>query len=168
MSKTKQTRYCWDSCAYLAWLCEEDGAPVDDMHAVIAEVEAGKALMILPVTVYTEVLTTKVRGKAGDFSLFIQNPNVRRAELTFAVAEKVRQVRQRGLAERPKRSLKTGDAQILATALLHKATILHSMDPHLLSLNGHETADRLRITKPCLLGGYRPLPGTLMPPVEDA
>lgn len=161
MSKTEQTRYCWDSCAYLAWLCQEASAPIDDMHAVIDEVASGKALMILPVTVYTEVLSVNApREKRMDFEMFISHRSVIRAELSFPIATKAREIRERGLLESPKRKLRTGDAQVLATAFMQGATVLHSLDRHLLGLNGHPTANRMHICQPCPLTGQKILPGT--------
>lgn len=77
--------------------------------------------------------------------------NVVTADVSLAVAMKASEIRSMCLTD--KLSLKTVDAQILATAILFKADVLHSTDKGLLRLNGKPCAGGVPITLPQPLGG---------------
>ena len=64
----------------------------------------------------------------------------------------------RDAAQKEGRKIETPDAQILATAILYKADVLHTLDERLLHLNGSPIVDGLKITKPGPLSGQTLLP----------
>ena len=86
---------------------------------------------------------------------FLLRSNVVRVDTTIPVAKKAAKIRDAGLQQR--RKIRTPDATILAVAILYKASVLHSLDADMLSLNGSAIVDGLAVTEPRLLSGVRPL-----------
>lgn len=150
--------YCWDSSTFVAWLYEEASAPLSDIELVVAEVDSGKAYLIVPAPVYSELFMDSLDDKQRDLlDGFLNRSNVVSVDLTIVISKKASSIRERARREQPKRNLKNPDAQIVATAILHKANVLHSLDKGLLKLNGHSTVDGLSIHKPGLLSGQKGL-----------
>jgi len=144
--------YCWDTSVFLAYLNNDPRASQADIEIVIQQVIAGEANLIVSVTTFAEILTTHhTQAQLEAFEKFLRRDNVARVDVTFPIAQKAGAIRAR--AEQPdaagiKRKLKTPDAQIIATAIIYKATVLHTLDEKLLNLDGHEIVDHLPITLP--------------------
>jgi predicted nucleic acid-binding protein len=156
---SSKTNYAWDTSVILAWLNDEPSAPLADVGLVIDEIDGDKANLILSVTTFTEILESKYTAEQLDkLNRFLLRSNVIKVDTTFHIAQKASQIRNAGLAVG--RKIKTPDATVLATAILFKANVLHSLDEHHLNLNGSPIVDGLCITLPQLLGGQRALPGT--------
>lgn len=165
MSKAKRPKYCWDTSVFLAWIKAEEGSPLDDIELVADEIDGDKADLIVPVTIYTEVLEAKhTKKQIGQFQLFLKRSNVHSVDTTIGIAQKASDIRSRALKEG--RKLKTPDATVIATALIYGADVLHSLDPHILGLNGSAASEGLRICLPQLITGQKALPG-LASPEED-
>ncbi len=149
--------YSWDASVFIAWLTGEQGAPLDDIAIVVEQLDDGEANLVVSVTAYSEVLEAKhTPQQMTAFRNFLKRSNVALADNTIIIAEKAGQVRSRGLATG--RKIKTPDATYLATAIIYKATVLHSLDPDMLNLNGSPIVDGLAITKPCDYRGQQALP----------
>ena len=54
-----KTNYAWDSTVVIAWLSEEASAPLDDMQAVVEEIDGGTANLIFSVLTFSEILESK-------------------------------------------------------------------------------------------------------------
>ncbi|MGD0898734.1 MAG: hypothetical protein ABR915_12930, partial [Thermoguttaceae bacterium] len=63
MRNKTRAKYCWDTSVFLAWMKAEEGAPLDDIELVAREIDGGNADLIVPVTIYTEILDTKCSKK---------------------------------------------------------------------------------------------------------
>ena len=160
MGKAKRPKYCWDTSVFLAWMKAEEGAPLDDIAAVADEIDNGSADLIVPVTIYTEVLEAKhTRKEIEKFQLFLKRSNVQSVDTTVGIAQKASEIRSRALKER--RKLKTPDAQVIATAIIYGADVLHSLDPDIVNLSGSRVVDGLRISSPLPITGQQALPGVL-------
>jgi predicted nucleic acid-binding protein len=148
--------YCWDTNVLLAWLGDEPGAPLADIDLVRGEIDRGEAKLLVPVIAYAEVLEAKHTTEQMDlFRRFLQRSNVEVANVTPAVAEKAGQVRGRALGLSPAVKLRTPDALYIATAIVFKAAILHTLEANQLpQLSGTGVVDGLKIGPP------RPLHGT--------
>jgi predicted nucleic acid-binding protein len=88
------------------------------------------------------------------FNNFLKRSNMHLIATTLPIAQKARQVRDRGLDEG--RKIKTPDATIIATAIIQGCDCLHSLDDKgngPLKLNGSKIVDGLRITKPIPFSG---------------
>jgi len=150
------TKYSWDTSVFIAWIAEEQDKPLADIQVVVEEINFGKAVLIVPVTVYTEILRTKYTQEQLDkFDGFLKRSNVIRVDTTFPIAQKASRIR--GMGEAENRKIKTPDAIIMATAILYKADVLHSFDPDQLNLHESIIVDGLRITRPISLTGQRGL-----------
>ena len=158
MPKGNKPKYCWDTTTALAWLGEEESAPLADIALVVQEIDANEAILIMPATVYSEILEAEFTPEQlATFEAFLKRSNVHSVDLTPEIARRAAAIRQRGREEKPKRKLKTPDAQILATAIAYGADALHSLDRDLLQLNGHGTAERMTILKPIPMSRQRGL-----------
>jgi predicted nucleic acid-binding protein len=158
MSKTERPLYCWDSTTFIAWLKEEESAPLGDIALVVREIDTKEANLLIPATVFSEILEAHLDSNQKDqLEAFLMRSNVVSADLTVPISRRAAAIRDRGLQENPKRKLKTPDAQILATALAHHADALHTLDPDLLKINGHPTAEGQAITRPIPASGQRGL-----------
>jgi predicted nucleic acid-binding protein len=123
MSKT--TNYAWDSSVVIAWLCEEETAPLEDIEAVVTEVDAGKANLIFSVTTYCEILESKYEQEQLDqLDRFLLRSNVRKYDTTIPISKKVARIRDAGVKDG--RKIKTPDATIIAVAIMFGADVLHS------------------------------------------
>src|SRR5690349_11644443 len=101
--------YAWDSTVFIAWLDEEQGAPLGHIAAVVEEIDEGSANLIVSVTAYSEILEARrSKRKMTQFRRFLQRSNVIVVETTVVIAEKVADIRTKGLRE--KRKIKTPDA----------------------------------------------------------
>jgi predicted nucleic acid-binding protein len=150
----KKPNYCWDACIFIAWLGDDRTAPLNDIAAVIDEIEQKKANLIVPVTAFMEVLEVHQSADQMDkFEQFLKRSNVYTVETSIPIGKKAGEIRNAGLKCRPKRNIHTPDATYIATAILHKADVLHTLEKPFLSLDGHPIVERLRITKPKPLSG---------------
>lgn len=147
--------YCWDANIFLAWLGEEKGAPLGDIELVIREIDSGDAALVVPVTAYSEILEAHhTADQMEKFRQFLLRSNVEVANITQAIAEKAGQVRTRALALKPKVKLKTPDATYIATAIIYKASVFHTLEAtQLPQLSETPTVDGLKIKPPKPLSG---------------
>ncbi|HTU92066.1 MAG TPA: PIN domain-containing protein [Gemmataceae bacterium] len=152
-----EINYAWDSGVFIAWLCEEATAPLGDIDLVVREIDGGRANLILSVMTYSEILESKYsKDQLNKLDLFLRRSNVITVNTTIPIAQKAAQIRDAGLSEEKK--IRTPDATIIATAILHKAHVLHTLDKGILSLNGTKIVDGLAITTPYLKSGDKSLP----------
>ena len=156
MRDNRKPVYCWDSTVIIAWLEEEPGAPLGDMDLIVSEIDKREANLLLPVTAYSEVLRAKHTPDQMDkFKSFVARSNVVPADITLQIALLVEEIRSNGLEAVPQRSIKTPDAQFMATALVYKADVFHTLEPKLQSLDGSSIVKGLRICAPKPLGGQQ-------------
>jgi predicted nucleic acid-binding protein len=148
--------YCWDTCVLIAHLKGEVDKPLDDMLVIAKDVDTDNADMLLSITTsaeFDDIVDDPVLS--DEYDRFLGRPNVQLIDVNPPVAKKVRVVRNRGINATPKRSIKIGDAQVIATALLYGADVLHTFDEPLLRLSRSSIVDGLLITKPQLLSGQK-------------
>lgn len=156
MSKQRHFRYAWDTSVILGWLNRETSAPQADIEAVLAEIHANRATLIMSVVTHMEILETKHSQKQQEaWEGFLKRSSVLRVDVTFPIADKAKQIRERGLAvpKSRQRKIKVPDATVIATAIIQQADVLHSLDTDLINLSGSAVVDGLRITLPCLATG---------------
>ncbi len=169
MSKPK---YCWDSSVFLGWLNREASAPLADIDALIKDIEANRAILVVSVNTYTEMLTAKhTPEQATAFADFLKRSSIIRVDVSFPIATKAEQIRSRGLTmfkKGQKRSISASDAQIIATAIIHGCDVLHSLEPQHHNLSGHDAVDRLQISLPRHISGQKALNLNLDPAAPPA
>jgi len=154
---SSKTNYAWDTCIFIAWLCEEAGAPLVDIGLVVDEIDTDKSNLIVSVTTFSEILETKYSPDQIDkLNQFLQRSNVIKVETSFKIAKKASGIRS--AASREGRKVETPDAQIVATAIVYGADVLHTLDDKLLALNGSPIVDGLKIETPKPLSGQAALP----------
>lgn len=154
--KKKRPLYAWDTSVFLAHLKGEMDKPLADIAAVFQEVETDKADMIVSITTYIELLDIVDSPKiASAFTRFTQLKNVIFADVSPPVADVALQVRYSANKDTPKRNIKIGDAQIIATAIAFGADVLHTFDPKLLNVSKSKIVQGLVIVHPKLLSGQR-------------
>lgn len=149
--------YGWDTCVFVAHFNGELDKPLDDIRAVLSEVESDKADMVISITTRIELLDI-VRNKkiAKEFDGFVKRPNVLMVNVDPRVADEALLIRVR--ANDAGRNIKVPDAQIVGTALLHRVDVLHTFDPQLLKLSQHEIVGMVAIRVPAALSGQKTLP----------
>jgi predicted nucleic acid-binding protein len=162
MNKAQRPKYCWDTTVFLAWISAEEGSPLDDIELVADEVDANRADLIVSAIVYSEILDAKNSKKAiNQFQQFLKRSNVLSVDLTIGIAQKAADIRSKALKSKEKRKLRVPDASVIATAIVYGADVLHSLDPHILNLNGSIMVDGLKICLPRLITGQKALPGII-------
>ena len=152
---TRSTKaiYCWDTDVTLAWFKAEQDKPLADMESVVNDIAGNKATLLLSVITYAEILDTARSGNAAQlFRAFCKRSSVFLAGVNLRIAEKAAEIRERG--EKVGRKIKTPDAFIMATAIVHAATVLHSFD--MVNLNGSPIVENLWICGPVKLQGPTP------------
>jgi predicted nucleic acid-binding protein len=160
MATNKKPKYCWDTNTLLAWLTEEEGAPLAEISLVVKEIDDNEATLVIPVPVFSEVFQSRLStGQKYTLDRFRQRSNVVLMDLTLPISTEAAEIRERGHAEKPKRKLKTLDAQIAATAIAAGVDELHALDRDLLNLDGHPTVKGLRIKSPGVSSGQKGLFG---------
>ena len=159
MPKNRQSAYCWDTSVILAWLCEDETYPLNDIDLVVREIERSSksaSSLLFSVTTVSELLDIIPGSDAQDsFQRFCERRNVRVANVDMGIAAKAAQIRTAALATG--RKLKTPDAQIIATAIIYRADVLHTFDKKLLALSGTATVDGLTIVSPRPWSGQQSL-----------
>lgn len=158
-----KTNYAWDTSVFIAWLAAEATAPLGDIGLVVDEIdkeeEKDRANLIVAVTTFSEILECKYTSEQLEkLERFLKRSNVVKVDTTFPIATKASEIRNAGLLDG--RKIKTPDATIVATAIVMRADVLHSLDDGILGLDGRPYVEGLRITPPRPLSGYRALPGT--------
>lgn len=150
---------------FMAWIGEEAGAPLADIDQVATQIDRGDAALIVPVTAYSEVIEAKsTPEQMAKFRAFLKRSNVEVANTTQAIAEKAGDIRSRGIMADPKRSIKVPDATFLATAIIYRATVFHTLEKGMLpGLSGTDIVDGLLICPPRLWGGPSSLLGFAAP-----
>lgn len=151
-------KICWDSNVVIAWFREEKDKPLADIALVVERIDAGQVTLILPVTVISELLEGKFKPEQWErLQQWRRRSNIIPAPTTPIIAEKAATVRQLALEMKEHRSLKTPDATIIATAILHQVRCLHTLEPKLQKLSGSPVVDSLKILPPQDLYGHRGL-----------
>jgi len=162
MAETSKPVYCFDTSVLLAWFKEEKDAPLNEIESLINDVHTGKAVLLVPATVVTEILDVN-NSASEQLEEFLERDNVVHCDITLPVSRQARKVRERG-ATLPKkhqaRKIKTPDAQIIAVAIVYEADALYSMEPKHHSLSGSKIVDGLVIMSPRDPSGQMFLPGT--------
>jgi predicted nucleic acid-binding protein len=154
---SKSNAYCWDTSVFLAWINQEENAPLGDIDIVLNKVYSKEISLIVSVTTYTEILRAKhTREQLETFDRFLSRSNVFRADATFPIAQKAEEIRSRALAEN--RKIKTPDATIISTAICYSAAALFTLEPSHHNLSGRSIVDGLIISLPCDPNGQRALP----------
>src|SRR4029079_15139196 len=116
MTTDNRPVYCWDTTVFLAWLNEESGAPLLDIDSVAQEIDKGKAILIVPVTIISDILDSKLSGEQrARLNAFLKRSNVVNATTTLPIAIKARELRDAGRAMKPPKKIKTPDATVVAT-----------------------------------------------------
>jgi predicted nucleic acid-binding protein len=160
-------KYCWDTSVFLAWLNREQSAPLADIDALVRDIEAGRANLIVSVNTYTEMLRAKhTQEQADAFDGFLRRKAIIRVDVSFPIAQKAEQIRSRALTlfkKGQKRTIGTADSQIIATAIVHGCEVLHSLEPQHQNLSGHAAVDGLQITAPRHISGQMALKLDLNP-----
>lgn len=148
--------YCWDTSVFFAWLKEEQCHPLADIALVVDEINKGNAFLLVPATTYEELhysrLTDEQKRK---FDGVMQRSNVMMVDLSPPIARKSALVMSRSVEAGI--VTKVRDARIAATAIVMKATMLHSVDPDLIRLDGSPIVEGLATGKPCLVNGQKGL-----------
>jgi predicted nucleic acid-binding protein len=150
----------WDSCTFLAWFNDEEDKPLAVIDYLLRQIADGKASLLISAISCVEVLDQAGTSDAGTkFKQFAIRPNVIRASADWRIAEKAAEIRQKVTAEvaagRMARGVKAPDALIVATAVVYRATELHTFDPVLLGLDGSPLVDFLTIAQPRSPHGQR-------------
>lgn len=151
----KQDLICWDSCVVIAWIKEEP-CRIKAIAPVVKNTEAGYYNLIVSSLVYPEVLESRMSHEAiTKFKSFMQNREaLGMFPVDLHVAQKAQKIRNL-VPESAKMS--TPDAIHVATAIVSGATMLHTFDKGLLSLNGKDQVEGLTITACDVLGMKRSL-----------
>ena len=154
----------WDSCIFLAWLKDEDGAPSDkEGQAFIARLlDEGRLRLVTSTIARVEVLaSTLTPRKEKLFVSFLRSEKVilRAPDLpVVALASKIRDhyyKENRDKEKGSRRTVCTPDAIHLATAIASGVPLFHTFDRKntrdclgLLGLDGEVAGHPLRIRRP--------------------
>lgn len=143
----------WDSVIFLAWFNEENDKPLTVIDFLLREIAASRVNLLISAICCVEVLDRAGTSDAGtQFKAFSKRPNIIRANCDWRVAEKAAEIRQKVTAEvnagRMQTGIKAPDALIAATAIIYRATELHTFDPVLLDLDNSPLVDFLTIAEP--------------------
>lgn len=154
---------CWDTSVYIAWLNQQTDAPLADIDAILDDVHANRCVLMVPVTVYTEIVRAKHSAEQiTAFDRFLDRSNVMTIEQSIGVARATERLRSRAVSmdldggkvkAGQERSIKASDAAIIATAILYKADVIHSLEPKHIILSGSPIVEGMRICKPVGPGG---------------
>jgi predicted nucleic acid-binding protein len=148
--------YCWDTSVFIAWLKEEPNKPLADIEAVVSEIDGNKAVLVVPVTIFTEMQESKFTKDEWDrFQKTVRRSSVVVADTTPAIARRGSQLRDR--VEATGRKLRAADATIIATAIVYRVSALHTFEPKHIALSGTAEVEGLQITQPLPLSGQRGL-----------
>ena len=170
--------YSWDTNVFLAHLKAEAGKPLADISAVADEIERGIADCIISVVVVAEMLDVIDDPQlATDFQVFMKRPNVKLVNVYPKLARKTAELRANwrsmgannpsappntcktcGTSLGENRNIKTPDAIVLVTAMLHGVTVLHSLEPRMKRHSKTDFVDGLEICDPKLASGQMLLP----------
>lgn len=162
----KINRYSWDADVLISWFKDDQHRCVQ-IEPVWQEVKKGEAMLILSSLCLTEVIENHPDCPEAEelFYKFRSHPNVRLFDVTELIARKAGEIRSAALSQHalskftstPTKNIKTPDAIHIATAIVHKADMLHSYD--LSNHSGTEVIkDQLKICPPRCLDGRRNLP----------
>lgn len=160
MTKQRHYRYAWDTSVFLGWLNREASAPQADIEAVLNEIYANRGTLIMSVVTHMEILDAKhTAQQQRAWEGFLKRSSVLRVDATFPIADKAKEIRERGLLGPPsqQRKIKVPDATIIAAAINQQADVLHSLEPRHINLSGSTIVDGLKITLPCLSTGQMAL-----------
>lgn len=150
----------WDSVIFLAWFNEEDDKPLAVIDFLLREIASSRVNLLISSICCVEVLDRTGTSDAGtQFKAFSKRPNIVRANCDWRVAEKAAEIRQKVTAEvnagRMAKGIEAPDAIIAATAIVYRATELHTFDPILLELDNSPLVDFLPIARPRSPSGHR-------------
>ncbi len=139
---------------FLAHFKNEADKPLEDIRAVAEEIETDKADLVISTMVYAELLDIVTDPSLRDaFNRFRRRRNVRMIDVNPRIAELSQDVAVS--AKQIQRSIKPPDAIVVATALLHKADVLHTFDDRILKASAAGLWVNLKVCHPRLLSGQK-------------
>lgn len=148
---------------FIAWLNREQSAPLADIDMLLDDFHAERAVLVVSATTYTELLRAKHSSDQVEaFDRFLLRPNIVRVDVSFEIAARAEGLRSSAITTAKRgqqRNIKTPDAQIIATAIIHHVDALHSMEPRHHAISGTKLVDGMRICLPRDLSGQLALSG---------
>lgn len=160
-------KYYWESSTFLAWITDEPTRTAEEkagLTEIVAEIDAGKAILVTSAITSGEVLEANLTDEQKKrYDLVLKRPMTVKHNVDIRVSELAGKIRDHynRLPPDQRRKIRLPDAIHLATAILLQVDELHSLDPHMLSLNGNVAGHNLRICKPA--GKQTLLPNILTP-----
>jgi predicted nucleic acid-binding protein len=138
---------------FLAWYKRETDKPLGFIRMLLDQIANDRLTLLAPVLCCAEVLNEAGQSDARtQFVGFLERPNVIPANVDIRVAERAAVFRERAIEALNRGEIQKGirapDAIIAATAVIYRASVLHSFDPVLLSLSGSEIIDGLKVSVP--------------------
>jgi predicted nucleic acid-binding protein len=153
--RPKLPLYSWDSSTLIAWLKGEQGH-LAQIELVASDISNGKGNLICSSQLRFEI--SQVRHTPENIhrvNSFFKRRNVALIDVNPNVADLAGRLRDDLIAF--DKDLRKADAIILATAIMHGADVLHSIDHHHLRLDGLPIVNGLRITRPEPFNRQRPI-----------
>lgn len=142
--------YAWDSSIFLAWIKGEKRSDEEDaaLEAAADDVDAGRTRLICSVLVFCEVLEARLQDDQQRlrFRQIFQRDNIHLVETTPAIAREAGALRLECSSAGLK--LTAEDAVHVATAMVMKASELHTYDPHQLRMNRMPCLHGLQVVAP--------------------
>lgn len=149
----KPVLIAWDSCVWLAWFSAERDKPLESIRDALRESEDGKSTLLMSAVCLAEVIDLVKSPDSGTkIRAYAKRKNVFPANLDFRISQKASEIRKWTIEANERgeqlKKVKTPDALIAATAIIYKATVLHTFDDGLLQLSEKPVVDGLKIQWP--------------------
>ena len=148
----KKELICWDTSVMISFIKETEQERMGEINSVVQNIRNGHYALAVSTVIYPEVLESTMPPNAiKTFDKFMQNrADIAVVAVDIRVAQKAQEIRN-------KINLKTPDAIHIATAIINKATALHTYDDKMLKFNEKPQVDGLVITKCYITGQTRSL-----------
>lgn len=127
-------RVCFDSSIWNAIINQEEEHDLLSIQSWIKMIELGKATLLIPSIVITELAAHPIQDRVKLFELFLLRSDVEQLDITSAIASNAGKLRRQVIGAGQK--MKTPDALIVAAAAYHRADLILSIDPHILRCDG--------------------------------
>lgn len=133
--------FCWDSCVFIEWLCQEPGSRYAQYHRgmtqIVRQVGVGKARIIASSLVMVEVFEHRMPESAKrSFERIWDGQGFVEVEVNHRIASIAGEIRRQSSESRNMDTISVPDAVHMATAFVHNARALHTLENFLLSLDG--------------------------------
>ncbi|HMO36327.1 MAG TPA: PIN domain-containing protein [Gemmatales bacterium] len=146
-------KFVWDTSVFMGVLNRQTDLPVEEIQQISNEIAEKKVILLVPAIIHAEILLAQYTPEVIEkLYAFLDRENVEKVDLDEDICKLAAKIRSLMIPHRRKRDYGIWDALVLATAIIHQAVVVHSLDKDdMVKYSESELVLGQKITRPAAL-----------------